>query len=257
MTLVQVAARRKYLSVAAMLKRHMDITWFPNSWVRLRTDKSVIYFDPAYLTTYFSKYIDKTEFSKWPDPIDGLPNGLEKADYIFITHHHKDHCKKVTSDRLRNSKTKVYAPTSCKKELGSTFQTVKPGDNLQLDAETSIRVINAYNTETGSSTRKQHKKGKGVGYILTIGSLTVYHAGDTDFIPDMEELGNIDIALIPIGGKFTMDIDEAINTTLAIKPRIVIPIHHLDQSPEMFDLKLQKKNKMKCIIPKIGQTIKL
>ncbi len=245
------------LPLPAMLKRHIDITWFPNSWIRLRTDKRVIYFDPAYLTTYFSKFKDKTEFSKWPDPIDGLPNGIEKADYIFITHHHKDHCKKVTSDRLRNSKTKVYAPTSCKIELGSTFQTVKPGDNLQLDAETSIRVINAYNTETGSSTRKQHKKGKGVGYILTIGSLTVYHAGDTDFIPDMEELGNIDIAFIPIGGKFTMDIDEAINTALVIKPRILIPIHHLDQSPEMFCLKLLKKSKMKCIIPIIGKTIKL
>jgi L-ascorbate metabolism protein UlaG (beta-lactamase superfamily) len=240
-----------------MLKRHIDITWFPNSWVRLRTDKRVIYFDPAYLSTYFSKYKDKNEFSKWPDPIDGLPNRLEIADYIFITHHHKDHCKKVTSDRLRNSKTKVYAPTSCKKELGTTFQTVKPGDNLQLDSEISIRVINAYNTETGSSTRKQHKKGKGVGYVLTIDSLTVYHAGDTDLIPDMKELGNVDIAFIPIGGKFTMDIDEAINTTLAIGPQIVIPIHHLEQSPEIFSFKLLKKSKVKCIIPIIGQPIKL
>lgn len=238
-----------------MLKRRTDITWFPNSWVRLRIDKQVIYFDPAYLTTYFSKYKDKTEFSKWPGPIDGLPNGLEKADYIFITHHHKDHCKKVTSDRLRNSKTKVYAPTSCKKELGSTFQTVKPGDTLQIDVEITMKVINAYNTLSGSSTRNQHKKGKGVGYVLKIGSLTVYHAGDTDFIPDMKELGSVDIAFIPIGGKFTMDIDEAIKTTLAIDPKIVIPIHHLDQNPEMFCSKLLKTNKMKCIIPIIGQPI--
>jgi L-ascorbate metabolism protein UlaG (beta-lactamase superfamily) len=238
-----------------MLKGQIDITWFPNSWVRLRSDKRIIYFDPAYLSTYFSTYVDKTEYSKWPDPIDGLPNGLEKADYIFITHHHKDHCKKVTTERLRNSKTKLFAPASCKKELGITFQIVKPGENLQLDSDISMRVINAYNTETGSSTRKHHKKGKGVGYVLTIGSVTVYHAGDTDLIPDMNELDKIDIALIPIGGKFTMDIDEAIRTTLAIQPRIVIPIHHLNQDPKMFDLKLHKKINIKCIIPKIGQAI--
>ena len=237
--------------------KKIDITWFPNSWVRLRIKKRVIYFDPAYLTTYFSKYKDKTEYSKWPDQIDGLPNGLEKADYIFITHHHKDHCKKVTTERLCNSITKVYAPSSCKKELGTIFQTVKPGDILQLDAETSIRVINAYNTETGSSTKKQHKKGTGVGYILSIDAIRVYNTGDTDLIPDIKELGDIDIAFIPIGGKFTMDIDEAITTTLKINPRIVIPIHHLNQSPDIFSLKLQKKNKIKCIIPKIGQPIKL
>jgi L-ascorbate metabolism protein UlaG (beta-lactamase superfamily) len=237
----------------AMLKKQIDITWFPNSWIRIRSGRRVIYFDPAYLKTYFLNYKDKTEFSKWPHPIDGLPDGLEKADYIFITHHHKDHCKKVTSDRLRTSKTKIYAPASCKKELGEMFQTVKPGDNLQLDSELGIRVINAYNTETGSSTRKQHKKGRGVGYVLSIGTLTVYHAGDTDFIPDMTELGNIDVALIPIGGKFTMDIDEAIHTTLVIDPQIVIPIHHLDQNPEMFSLRLQQNEK--CIIPKIGQPI--
>jgi L-ascorbate metabolism protein UlaG (beta-lactamase superfamily) len=239
------------------LNRTIDITWFPNSWVRIRRGHKVIYFDPAYLRTYFSNYDDKTEFSKWPNPIDGLPNGLEKANYIFITHHHKDHCKKVTSDRLRNSKTKVFAPASCKKELGSTFQIVRPGDNLQLDTEVSITVLNAYNTESGSSTRKQHKKGKGVGYVLKIGSLIVYHAGDTDFIPDMKVLGEIDIAFIPIGGKFTMDIDEAIKTTLAISPRIVIPIHHLDRNPEKFSSKLLKYKKIMCILPQIGQAIKL
>ncbi|HCM77097.1 MAG TPA: hypothetical protein DIS90_11990 [Cytophagales bacterium] len=240
-----------------MLKGKLDITWFPNSWIRLRTKNKIIYFDPAYLTTCFSKYVDKTEFTKWPDPIDGLPNGLEKADFIFITHHHKDHCKKVTSDRLLKLKTKMYAPISCKKELGASFQTVKAGDILDLDSKISINVIDAYNTDTGSSTRKQHKKGKGVGYILTIGSLVVYHAGDTDFISSMKELKNIDIAFVPIGGKFTMNIEEAIRATLVINPRIVIPIHHLGQNPGIFCLKLSKKSKINCIVPEIGQIIKL
>ncbi|NJN41718.1 MAG: MBL fold metallo-hydrolase [Flammeovirgaceae bacterium] len=167
-----------------MLKGQIDITWFPNSWIRLRTDKKVIYFDPAYLTTYFSKYPDKTEFSKWPDPIDGLPNGLEKADIICITHHHKDHCKKVTIDRLRNKATKVFAPKTCLTELGDTFQIVKTNDRIKIDNEIELEVVDAYNTEKGSSTRKQHKKGKGCGYIVTLGQLRIYHLGDTDFLPE-------------------------------------------------------------------------
>tara|TARA_Y100001972_G_scaffold128113_1_gene187471 strand:+ start:4482 stop:5066 length:585 start_codon:yes stop_codon:yes gene_type:complete len=183
----------------------MDITWFPNSWIRIRANKLVVYFDPAYLTTYFSGYADKTEFSKWPDPIDGLPNGLEKADYIFITHHHKDHCKKVTTQRLCKSSTKLFAPASCRKELGDIFQIVKAGNEIPLKNDLFIQVINAYNTENGSSTRKQHKKGKGVGYILSIGSMSIYHAGDTDLISDMKQIQLIDVALMPMGGKFTMD----------------------------------------------------
>ena len=89
-------------------------------------------------------------------------------------------------------------------------------------------MVNAYNTEKGSSTRKQHKKGKGIGYVLNIGDKTIYHAGDIDFIPDMEQLQDVDIALLPMGGKFTMDWHEAVKATLLIKPELVIPIHHLN-----------------------------
>ena len=73
-----------------------------------------------------------------------------------------------------------------------------------------IKVVDAYNTPQGSSTRKLHKKGNCVGYVITIEGKTIYHAGDTDFIPEMKELGKIDVALLPIGGKFTMDIEEAV-----------------------------------------------
>jgi len=239
-----------------MQKGEMDITWFPNSWVRIRARKIVVYFDPAYLTTYFSGYTDKIEFSKWPDPIDGLPNGLEKADFIFITHHHKDHCKKITTQRLCKKSTRIFAPASCKKELGDIFQTVKPGDTMQLTGDLSIQVINAYNTEKGSSTRKQHKKGKGVGYILTFGDKTIYHAGDTDLIPDMNHLQKIDIALLPMGGKFTMDCNEAVKTSQLIQPKLVIPIHHLNSDPQKFCRELDKNN-INCVYPRIGKPIKV
>ena len=75
------------------------IKWFPPSWVQVKAKKRVIYIDPAYLSTNFAHYPKRIEYSKWPDPIDGLPEELERGDIILITHHHKDHCKKVTVNR--------------------------------------------------------------------------------------------------------------------------------------------------------------
>ena len=237
-----------------MRTNQIDITWFPNSWIRLRTSKCVIYFDPAYLTTYFAKYPDKTEFSKWPKPIDGLPNGLEKADIICITHHHKDHCKKVTIDRLKKRETRVFAPRTCLKELGDTFQIVNTGDTINIDADVKIEVVDAYNTFDGSSTHKQHKKGKGCGYILTLNKLRIYHLGDTDFIPEMKNIQNIDIAFVPMGGKFTMDAKEAIQATKAIRPKIVIPIHKLNQEFDDF-VKGFNDESIQCLVPTIGKPL--
>lgn len=71
------------------------IKWFPPSWVQIKAGKKIIYIDPAYLRTYFTKHPQKIEFSKWPDPIDGLPEKLVKADMILLTHDHADHCKKA------------------------------------------------------------------------------------------------------------------------------------------------------------------
>ncbi len=72
--------------------------WFPPSWIQIKINKSIIYIDPAYLRSYFSKHPQKIEFSRWPDPIDGLPEDLEHGDAILFTHDHADHCKKITAD---------------------------------------------------------------------------------------------------------------------------------------------------------------
>lgn len=235
-----------------------DITWFPNAWIRLRVGKRIVHFDPAYLTTYFSKYPDKTEFSKWPGPIDGLPNGLGKADFIFITHHHKDHCKKVTAERLSHARTRIFAPKSCVKELGNTITIVEPGETIEVARDVRLSVVHAYNTPQGTSTRKQHRKGKGVGYVLTLGGMTYYHLGDTDHLPEMGSLKDIDVAFVPMGGKFTMDPDEAVRATIAIGPRIVVPVHDLGRGFGEFENKLRSKApKIKCLAPAIGQVITL
>jgi L-ascorbate metabolism protein UlaG (beta-lactamase superfamily) len=209
------------------------------------------------MRTYFTKYPKKIEFSKWPDPIDGLPEKeLEKADVILLTHHHKDHCKSVTVNRLKNAETLVVAPKWCIKELGKDIHVVAPEEEITL-GDITIKAVDAYNTEQGSSTRKVHHKGDCVGYLITLEGKTIYHAGDTDFIPEMRELGGIDVALLPIGGTFTMDVQEAVEAAIAIKPKVVIPMHYLKAETQEFRDKVEARSDIKVVPLKIGEVYHL
>jgi len=225
----------------------ISIKWFPPSWIQISTQSKTIFIDPAYLKTYFKNYPTRIEYTTWPDPIDGLPEELEKADLILVTHHHKDHCKRVTVNRLRRPDTLVVAPKRCAKELGEEIKTIKPGQELSPD-NVVIKAVHAYNTVQGSSTMKQHQKGVGVGYLIAIEGKTIYHAGDTDFIPEMQELGRVDVALLPIGGKFTMDIGEAVEAAIAIKPKIVIPMHRFEADPRKLADEFDTKADIKGIV---------
>jgi L-ascorbate metabolism protein UlaG (beta-lactamase superfamily) len=230
----------------------ISIKWFPPSWIQISAQNTLIFIDPAYLKTYFKSYPKKIEFSSWPDPIDGLPEALEKADVILVTHHHKDHCKRVTVDRLRGPDTLVIAPKRCAKELGQDIKIIKPGEKLSLD-DVVIEAVHAYNTEQGRSSRKQHPKGEGVGYLLRLAGKTIYHAGDTDFIPEMRELGRVDVALLPIGGTFTMDIEEATQAAIAMNPKVVIPMHRFEADPRKLADQIKTRSGIKVIPLDIGE----
>ncbi len=228
------------------------VKWFPPSWVQLKVDRKIIYIDPAYLRTYYTKHPHKIEFSKWPDPIDGLPEKLPKADIILITHDHADHCKKITADRLRKNNTVVFGPKRCVKKLGVDLKVTEPGKEI-ASGKIIIRATHAYNTEEGSSTQKVHHKGNGVGYLISAGGKTIYHAGDTDFIPEMDEIGRIDVALLPIGGTYTMDLKEAVRAAKAIKPKVVIPMHHLKSDIREFLNRLEEQSEIEAKALKIGE----
>ncbi|MCE5215324.1 MAG: MBL fold metallo-hydrolase [Methanobacterium sp.] len=233
------------------------LKWFPPSWIQIKYENSVIYIDPAYLKTFYKDYPHKIEFSTWPDDIDGLPEEkLQKADIILVTHEHKDHCKQVTVKRLIKKYTRILAPEICKKELGDSFDVVKAGEIYHFE-DIKVEVVPAYNTPEGHSTKKFHKKGKGVGYLINIQDKTIYHAGDTDFISEMREFGPVDVALIPIGGTFTMDIEEAVEAVMAIKPEYVIPMHMKDADPYEFKQLVEEKSNIKVIPLVIGGILEL
>mgnify|MGYP002642199138 CR=1 FL=1 len=106
-------------------------------------------------------------------------------------------------------------------ELGKEINVVKPGSEIYVD-DFFIKAVDAYNIEQTGKTKINHKKGGGVGYLLTVNGKIIYHAGDTDFIPEMEHLENIDVAFIPIGGRdFTMGISEAFEAVKMINPKVL------------------------------------
>lgn len=231
----------------------MIIKWFPRSWIQIKTAGYVIYIDPSYMSTYFKKYNKKIVFSE--DEDDVLPENLEKGNLILISHIHKDHCKEITIRRLSDKNTIILTPKKYKIEVDERIQIITPGSEY-LFGNVSVEIVNSYNTSKGSSTRKVHKKGECVGFIITIDNKRIYFSGDTDVIPDMKDLINIDIAIIPIGGIFTMDINEAFEAVLTIRPEMVIPVHHLKASPLEFKLKLEKAG-ICVIVLNLGEEVEI
>ena len=149
----------------------------------------------------------------------------------------------------------MVGPGRCMKNLGMDINVVEAGERFDFKG-IKIRVVEAYNTEKGNSTRKVHKKGNGVGYVLSAENKNIYHAGDTDFIPEMKKMGRVDVALLPIGGTFTMDLSEAVRAAMAIKPAAVIPMHRNKADPQDFKRKVEKKSNIKVVPLQIGEVYK-
>ena len=195
----------------------VTIRWSPNSWFELTAADVVVQIDPAIP----------------PNAPYDLESEPAPADLVLVTHHHRDHCDPVMVDRVAAPGTPVFAPRLAAATLGERAEVVKVGDVFDA-VGVQVEVVAAYNTEEGSSTNKTHAPGEGVGYVVTIGDLRIYHAGDTDLIPEMADLEEIDVALLPVGGTFKMDASEAARAALLIDPGIAIPMHPRDTNPEEF-----------------------
>ena len=213
------------------------------SWFKIETGSMFIHIDPGYAGYFRTQRIPESELK-------------DKADLVLVTHFHKDHLQAEALSKIRGPDTIILAPKRCAERIEGSYKIVKPGDKIKI-GDINIRVIDAYNTLEGNSTRKLHHKRDGVGYLLEIEGKTVYHAGDTDFIPEMKHLGLVDVALLPIGGTFTMDITEALEAALTINSRIVIPMHISKADPAEFKKKLKSKSDIHALTLKIGEIYNL
>ena len=154
-----------------------------------------------------------------------IENKPHAADLILVTHAHSDHFsaedikKVVKADGSTEIVCTVDVVENVSADLVASVHGVTPESALVVKGVT-IECVPAYNIG-----KKFHPKANGwVGYIVNVDGVRVYHAGDTDRIPEMKEI-ETDIAFLPIGGKYTMDAAEAAEAAGDIEPKLAIPMH--------------------------------
>jgi L-ascorbate metabolism protein UlaG (beta-lactamase superfamily) len=171
------------------------ITWFRGSSVRIERDGIVIFIDP----------LDVTEPTE--------------ADYVLLTHPHYDIFSEEDIARVRSSRTVVIAPASMKKLVDNADHFLRPGDLIQLQG-IDVLAVPAYNM----GKRFHPQRNEWLGYVFTVGDVTYYHAGDTDYLDSMRNI-RCDVAFLPCGGYYTMGPEEAARAAHDCGARVVVPIH--------------------------------
>ena len=163
------------------------------------------------------------------DPVGKLDNqvidysAFPKADYIFVTHEHFDHLDKEAIKELTKESTQLITNPNSAEILGYG-KVMSNGDQLVLNDWLSVEAVPAYNITDGHL--QFHPKGRDNGYILTIDGLRIYVAGDTEDIPEMAYVKNIDIAFLPCNQPYTMTVDQCVKAAKIIKPRVLFPYHY-------------------------------
>lgn len=172
-----------------------NILWLGHDAFRISSGKT-IYFDPFQIV-----------------------NG-EPADLILISHDHFDHCSPEDVRKIQGLQTTIVTEENSAKKLKGHIQVLKPGDKTNIQG-IEIEAVPAYNTDKNFHP----KANQWLGFVLTIGGVRIYHAGDTDFIPEMKDV-KADIALLPVSGTYVMTAEEAVQAALTISPEIAIPMHY-------------------------------
>ncbi len=196
----------------------VTIRWLGHASFQIKAAEKVIYLD-----LYRSKELRHR-----------VPDKLEPASIVLVTHSHNDHCFPEAIDEVLTDDTIVVGPKDCAGKIGHAIESLKPGEEATF-SDIKVKAVEAYNMKRFRSPGNPfHPKGFGVGYLIEVEGKTIYFAGDTDIIPEMQQLGHIDVALLPCGDTYTMDNKEAAEATKIIKPNAVIPMHTWDKSVDAF-----------------------
>jgi len=148
-----------------------------------------------------------------------LKGRLPQADVILISHDHHDHCSPDDVKRISGPGTVIVASTTAAIKLRGDVRALRPGERTTV-GEVEIEAVPAYNVK-----KSYHPQQAGhVGFIVTVGGERLYFAGDTDRIPEMVDI-TCDVALLPVGGTYTMDAAEAAAAAADIEPRVAVPMH--------------------------------
>jgi L-ascorbate metabolism protein UlaG (beta-lactamase superfamily) len=152
-----------------------------------------------------------------------------KADIVLVSHEHDDHCSPDDLKKIVTPNTVIVAHHQSKDELSKLkvkeVRIIKPGDKVKL-GDISVEAVPAYNTNKFREPGKVfHPREDGkLGFLLIVKGVRIYHAGDSDFIPEMKSI-QTDIALLPVSGTYVMTAKEAAEAAAQINPKIAIPMH--------------------------------
>ena len=180
-----------------MLER---VTWFRQSALRWSLDGLTLYIDP------------------WGTPEDAPP-----GDLILITHAHQDHFQPEEIERLRADRTHVVAPRDVADCMTGAITPVEPGGSYEV-AGVRFSTVPAYNTRE-EALDFHPRANRWVGYVVDLGGTRYYHAGDTDHAAELDDV-TTDVAFLPVGGHFTMNVDEAAGLARSIAPTVAVPFHY-------------------------------
>mgnify|MGYP001614207464 CR=1 FL=1 len=181
--------------------KNLELEWLGHAGVLIKSNKLVLVIDP-YQTS-----------------------ADEKADFVLITHSHYDHCSIGDIGKIVKNGTTIVMTADCQSKINKLknnvdMRIIEPGKEINLQ-EVKIKAVHAYNLN-----KQFHPKSEGWnGYVIEVGGIKIYHAGDSDLIPEMLSLGKIDVAFLPVGGTYTMNFREAANAAVKIKPQLAVPIH--------------------------------
>jgi L-ascorbate metabolism protein UlaG (beta-lactamase superfamily) len=180
------------------------ITWFAQSSFRIEHGDIRVYIDPF-----------------------KIPAGEPAADVILLTHDHGDHLSADDIARVRGKDTHVIAGPAVSGKIDDPYTELKPGESTSHGSLT-VRAVPAYTTtkfrDSGEATHP--KESQHVGYVFDIDDLSFYFLGDTDVIPEMNGIGPVDYAFVPVSGVFVMTAEEAAEATAIIQPSVAIPCHY-------------------------------